>query len=100
MVEQQFLIRAAQVKACRRVLNAVLRVSYSGIYFGPHPLFLVSVLFFFTSIIGWFWSAHLPSAAVVIGVRRWPEGAGGDPQIRERAKPVSTWPSLHAVEAG
>lgn len=78
MVEQQFLIRAAQVKACRRALNAVLRVSYSGIYFGPHPRFLVSVLFVFTSIIGRFWSSRL--------VRRWPAGAGGDQTCTEELK--------------
>lgn len=78
MVEQQFLIRAAQVKACPRVLNVVLPVSYSGIYSGPHPLFLVSGLFCFASILGWFWSSHLPSAAIVIGVRRRPGGAAGD----------------------
>lgn len=75
MVEQQFLIRASQVKACRRVLNVILHVSYSGIYFRPRPLFLVSVLSFFTSIIGYFWSSHLlfvaldAAAAVVTGVR-------------------------------
>lgn len=70
MVEQRFLIGAAQVKACRRVPTVVLRVSYSGIYFGPHPLFSTVV---FTSMIGWFCSSHLPSGF---------HGAGGGSDLR------------------
>lgn len=58
MVEHGFLISAPQVKVCRRVLNVILHVSYSGIYF---CLFLVSLLCFFPSVIGCFLAVHLPA---------------------------------------